>query len=355
MALICHHDIPLFFANIDTPGKQQKYSIALIKHLFSLLPPQANVIMLYDVGCVLSHSLDQYDILNSSITSCLHFAMPAMHAYGHEWACQLAYNPQLTARLGLSDGEGTEWLWSCFIKLIGIEQASLKGIAEQGGTAKADLASCDVPVAELQSQWAKQQEAQLSIWAHAPVRLRKELDSVLALQVDLDASEHTLLTPHSVIEQDLKDMSTRALDILDSMESSHTQLSDKLETLYALLNIQDKFPELDGTKLHQQTQKAIAKCQPALMVAIRRFNWYCEQLEELYDPAYAIPLPSLLPTKPTELCSDPTLLQDVWVTPTLGMEADNMCQWFSTEMCTVELALWQTESTFNTCPTYYFA
>ncbi|KAI6016738.1 hypothetical protein EDC04DRAFT_2870269 [Pisolithus marmoratus] len=321
MALLCHHDIPLFFANIDTPGKQQKYSIVLIKHLFSLLPPQANIIMLYDVGCILSHSLDQ-------------------------WACQLAYNPRLTAGLGLSDGEGTEQLWSCFIKLIGIEQASSmcqelgawlkcqmkKGIAEQGGAAKAVLASCNVPVTELQSQWAKQREAQLSIWAHkyAPARLRKELHSVLALQADLDASEHTLLTAHSVIEQDLKDMSTRTLDILDSMESSHTQLSDKLETLYTSLNVQDKFLELDGillmardlkinirTKLHQQTQKAIAKCQPALMVAIRRFNRYCEQLEELYDPAYTIPLPSLLPTKLTELRSDPTLLQDVWVTPTV--------------------------------------
>jgi hypothetical protein len=57
MALICCHDIPLFFANIDSPGEQQKYSIALLQHLFSLLPPQANVVALYDVGCVLVRSL----------------------------------------------------------------------------------------------------------------------------------------------------------------------------------------------------------------------------------------------------------------------------------------------------------
>jgi len=59
MALICHHDIPLFFANIDMPGEQQKYSIALIDHLFSLLPSQANVVVLYDVGCVLDRSLSK--------------------------------------------------------------------------------------------------------------------------------------------------------------------------------------------------------------------------------------------------------------------------------------------------------
>ena len=48
----------------------------------------------------------------------------AMHAYGHEWACQLVYDPRLIEGLSLSDGEGTERLWSHFIKLIGIEQSS---------------------------------------------------------------------------------------------------------------------------------------------------------------------------------------------------------------------------------------
>jgi len=57
MALICRHDIPLFFANIDTPGEQQKYSIALIEHLFSFIPFEANVVILYDIGCVLARSL----------------------------------------------------------------------------------------------------------------------------------------------------------------------------------------------------------------------------------------------------------------------------------------------------------
>jgi len=47
-----------------------------------------------------------------------------MHAYGHEWACQLVYNPRISSGLGLSDGEGTERLWSQFIKLIGIERVS---------------------------------------------------------------------------------------------------------------------------------------------------------------------------------------------------------------------------------------
>ena len=67
-------------------------------------------------------------------------------------------------------------------------------------------------------------------------------------------------------------------------------------------------------KLHQQTRKAITKQQPALMLAIHKFNKYCEQLEILYKPEYAIPLPPPLPTKLADLCSNQTLLQDVWIT-----------------------------------------
>jgi hypothetical protein len=57
MALVCRHDIPLLLANIDTPGEQQKYAVALLAHLYDLLPPQATVGALYDVGCVLDRSL----------------------------------------------------------------------------------------------------------------------------------------------------------------------------------------------------------------------------------------------------------------------------------------------------------
>ena len=40
------------------------------------------------------------------------FATSAMHAYAHQWACQLEFNPRLKAGFGLTDGEGVERLWS---------------------------------------------------------------------------------------------------------------------------------------------------------------------------------------------------------------------------------------------------
>lgn len=59
MALICRHDIPLFLANIDTPGEQQKYSVALTEHFFSLIPANATVSVLYDIACVLDRTLQK--------------------------------------------------------------------------------------------------------------------------------------------------------------------------------------------------------------------------------------------------------------------------------------------------------
>ena len=140
MSIICRHDIPLFFANIDTPGEQQKYAVTLLKRVLSLLPPHATVTLLYDLGCVLDCSLHlvsliyntgyfmlnylQYHILDDDILSCVQFATTAMHAWAHQWACQLVYNPCLREALGLTDGEGVERVWAAPIALIGMERHS---------------------------------------------------------------------------------------------------------------------------------------------------------------------------------------------------------------------------------------
>jgi hypothetical protein len=70
------------------------------------------------------HDWLQYDILPSNIVERLLLATSAMHAYAHQWSCQIVYNPRLRKGLGLSDGEGVERLWSKMRKLIGITRSS---------------------------------------------------------------------------------------------------------------------------------------------------------------------------------------------------------------------------------------
>lgn len=67
-AVVCRHDIPIFLANIDTPGEQQKYMVALAEHIMSLLPSRATVVFLYDIGCVLSRSLRK--VYRSELRNC---------------------------------------------------------------------------------------------------------------------------------------------------------------------------------------------------------------------------------------------------------------------------------------------
>jgi len=107
------------------------------------------------------------------------------------------------------------------------------------------------------------------------------------------------------------------------------------------------------------------------MNAIKKFNRYCARLEELFDPAYTIAIPSPLPTKLADLRDNSSLMEDVWITPAesdpprwledtdvrsgiramlkvdrcleerrrLGWEADNLCRWFGRELSAIELAL----------------
>jgi len=277
-----------------------------------------------------------------------------------------------------------------------------------------------------------------SIPLDAPSRVKKELDNVLALQADLDSSSRVLQLARATIEKG--NASSSVLDALASLERSHARLVTKTEALYSSLNVHDRIPELKdvslefvqillmardlkinirkrvvgsffewdkldravggkdkplgassvtgplvlskallGTKLHQQTRKAIAKHQPALMAAIRKYNTYCEQLSQLYNPTWVIPLPAPLPTTLVDLRNDPTLMQDVWITPStgevprwledidvrdgirtllkhercleeqrrLGIEADNMCRWFGNELTAIQVALRQSESKFS--------
>lgn len=63
MAMVCRHDVPLFVANIDTPGEQQKFGVTLIEHVLTLLPPEATCVFIIDVGCVFDVSFNKVSLL----------------------------------------------------------------------------------------------------------------------------------------------------------------------------------------------------------------------------------------------------------------------------------------------------
>ncbi|KZT56480.1 hypothetical protein CALCODRAFT_435717, partial [Calocera cornea HHB12733] len=116
VVLLCRHDIPLFACDITTPGEQQKYVVAMLLELMKELPNTATIGLLYDIGCQLDHSCrlvsrTAYGYLGDALPRVI-MGCSVLHAYGHEWSCQVAYNPRRREGFGLSDGEGSERVWS---------------------------------------------------------------------------------------------------------------------------------------------------------------------------------------------------------------------------------------------------
>ncbi|KAJ7896819.1 hypothetical protein B0H13DRAFT_2234445 [Mycena leptocephala] len=113
------HDTILFLCNINTPGEQQKYIMALLEETNSLLPPQATMVQAYDISCVTDRSFYLYPILSEDLHPRMMFVINTMHSYGHQWVCQLVYSPA-SATGCLTDGEGVKRFWSRIRKLIPI-------------------------------------------------------------------------------------------------------------------------------------------------------------------------------------------------------------------------------------------
>ncbi|KAK0244954.1 hypothetical protein EDD85DRAFT_963291 [Armillaria nabsnona] len=346
-ALVCRHDVPLFLANVDTPGEQQKYAVALIEHLASHLPPAASIAVLYDIGCVLDRSVNLYDIFPPTLTERLMFATSAMHASGRR------------QRLYLLDRQAAFVARSIREDLGGWIRRKVKdGVEKKGAKARADLESCGKSVQFLRQQWDHQWQTQTSIRSHAPAQLKKELDAVLTLQGHADTIESAIQATRLALTSSATTVSHHNFD-LTQLSSVHQQLCNKIDQLYLSLNIDENFPELAGfdvtfvqtlllardlkinirkraigtffewdrldqatggreqalgTKLHQQTRKSISRRKPALLAAIRKFNGFVGELEHLAaEKQIQFPLPRCLSTDLAHLKNDDDLLQDVWI------------------------------------------
>ncbi|KAJ7735882.1 hypothetical protein B0H14DRAFT_2639072 [Mycena olivaceomarginata] len=307
----------LFLCDIDTPGEQQKYIVALMEEMNDHLPPQATILQSYNVGCVTDHSFN----LNSR----------------QVWTID-----QYTSFVN-QEGLSSLGAW--------LHRQQTKNLTKKHRAAEKTLAECGVPEAELRVQWAAQRAAQTSARSHAPACLRRKLDKI-------DAIEKSILDAKQSITSG-GNTSADSLVHVRKLESTRATLSSQAKALYASFNIHRSFPELQGlpldfvrtllimrdlkinirdraiesfyewetldraiagkweplgTKLYQATQKAISKRAPALLKAIYRFNDHCATLERLRPAGTNIPIPSALPTQLGPLRNSQSLHEDVWVT-----------------------------------------
>ncbi|KAF9487480.1 hypothetical protein BDN71DRAFT_1513936 [Pleurotus eryngii] len=319
-ALVCRHGAPLFTTNIDTPGEQQKLRLELI---------------------------NGYDILPPDITARLEFAMSAMHMYAHQWSCQLVYNPRLREGVRLTDGEGLERLWSRLRKLIGITCTSgrsrriwlvdrqLNSIGsshcedlgdwltrryafaqKESGLNKTVVRNTGFTVKELQHEWALQREAQLSVQAHAPMRLKQELDSILNLQSELDSLDMTIEATKKALSKGTTPLASR---LLPELTLTGEKLRTQANQIYDTLNVQNHFPELKQCSLEFVCILLILR---DLKINIRKcvigsfFEW-----DKLDQAAM----------QKIDRCTEESVQ--------LHRKAENMCLWLTAESAAVRQAL----------------
>ncbi|KIM66433.1 hypothetical protein SCLCIDRAFT_110370, partial [Scleroderma citrinum Foug A] len=128
-----------------------------------------------------------------------------------------------------------------------IKQRLHHGVQEQGKLAQDQMEECGIEVEELERQWTARLISSCFNEIDAPAQLKKELDTMLALQADVDVIEKTIQTAKSTMKKE--SLSDNTLTALGSLERTHDHLITKVNALYGSLNIQAKFPELDGISL----------------------------------------------------------------------------------------------------------
>lgn len=77
--------------------------------------------------------------------------------------------------------------------------------------------------------------------------MKKELDTVLNLQGDLDTVDKAIQVTHTTLSKSAP--SKDSLQLLTSLQQTHEDLKDRVEALYASLNVHESFPELENVDL----------------------------------------------------------------------------------------------------------
>ena len=87
----------------------------------------------------------------------------------------------------------------------------------------------------------------LIVFTDAPACLKKELNMVLTLQVNIDTIKRTLQNTRKTTTQG--DAPQASMAAISTMEQTQWQLQGESERLYASLNVHESYPELQGMSL----------------------------------------------------------------------------------------------------------
>lgn len=108
---VCRHEFPQSFFSLRH-GERLGYPIYMTKHfLEKQSTSDTKIHITYDIACLLAKHIKGNPSYASMLEKII-LSIPVFHCYGHQYSCQILYNPRKTMGLGLTDGESIERLWS---------------------------------------------------------------------------------------------------------------------------------------------------------------------------------------------------------------------------------------------------
>jgi hypothetical protein len=226
----------------------------------------------------------------------LNFATAAMHAYAHQWTCQVAFNPRMIAGMGLTDGEGVERLWSLLVDLIGIlRKVSVRffyparTISNQPGIIQR---SRRIIIIERQIQWiANLLRAELGRWE---VRRRDAVDEKRAAATrDLAACGYDIETLRLLWEQQRKSqLSVRrgALWLFTAIRAYQVSVATKpllKQDMKVISDLQDTVDTLDerinSAEVNLTRGRRNVKIKQSLLELRNQRDQFLERIQVLYS------------------------------------------------------------------------
>ncbi|KAI6156644.1 hypothetical protein BKA82DRAFT_4325514 [Pisolithus tinctorius] len=307
MALLCRHDRVIHLANMTSAGEKQHYALALIKSLFSHLPDDFHIGLLYDIGCQLEQSCRKWGYLGPFLPR-ISFAISVFHAFGHQWACQLIYHPRKREGFGLSDGEGCERFWSSIKPLIPslrvsgyhqrlfvidsqvryLDMKSLTGVGqwllrrwnhcqEKKTSAKKGLRKSGINIQTLQAEW----EAQVSVQTKPASRHSAKATENFIMQ--MMATQKSLETYEARLDELEKGLLRGGADMTNL--NIHIQL--RMHALAIKKRIRDQRLErsyrqtVSEKKLQIHVEGSVRRREPGIVKLSTSYNNLCLQLVAL--------------------------------------------------------------------------
>ncbi|KAI6029186.1 hypothetical protein BKA83DRAFT_4461857 [Pisolithus microcarpus] len=321
MALLCCHDRVIHLANMTSAGEKQHYALALIKSLFSHLPDNFHIGLLYDIGCQLEQSC------RNSIKALI----PSLQVFGfHQRLFVIDFQVHYLDSKSLT-GLG-QWLLQWWNHCQTKKASAIKG-----------LRKCGVDTLTLQAEWVAQVAVQTKATPHHSAKATENIIlQIMATQKSLENYETRLEELDKDLLHGASDMTSLNIQLAECHQRvrSFKQALQKqkatlgvngladLATLQSNSYLQFELERLEHSyrqtvseqRLQNHTETSVKQHEPGIVKLSTNYNNMCLQMAALIHQGKA-PQGSIAPVLiPRDALFKLDVDDDIW--QDAGLEDD---------------------------------